>query len=202
MAIACDVSEYDNCAAAVAATRKAFGPIDVLVNNAALTYFMPVAQFDKKWLRSTAVNFHGPFYMSQLALEDMLPRRSGAIVNISSASAIGPGRYPYDELQRGRGVSLGARGERADPKHRHEIVNFRSASKDRQPFEATIRAKKMLPNVAMRFCTTQLKVNPVAWWVRRDLKWSHHQNVLGIRHRRARALRFRSGARCPPTFRP
>ena len=40
----------------------------------------------------------------------------------------------------------------------------------------------MLPNVAMRFCTTQLKVNPVAWWVRRDLKWSHHQNVLGIRH--------------------
>jgi len=98
VAIACDVSEYTNCKQAVAEARTRYGPIDVLVNNAALTYFIPVHEFPiSKWLRSTAVNFHGPFYLSQLVLEDMIPRRSGAIVNISSGAAIGPGRGPYPE---------------------------------------------------------------------------------------------------------
>lgn len=107
-AIACDVSEYENCRRAVEEARAAFGPIDVLVNNAALTYFIPIAQYPvSKWQRSLAVNVNGPFYMSQLVLEDMIPRGSGAIVNISSGAAIGPGRGPYSEpIQRGRGGTL------------------------------------------------------------------------------------------------
>src|SRR5206468_5581099 len=47
--------------------------------------------------RSMAVNFHAPFYLSQLVLEDMIPRGSGAIVNLTSGSAVGPGRGPYPE---------------------------------------------------------------------------------------------------------
>jgi NAD(P)-dependent dehydrogenase (short-subunit alcohol dehydrogenase family) len=50
------------------------------------------------------VNFHAPFVLSQLALADMIPRRTGAIVNISSGAAIGPGRGPY------RDATVGARG--------------------------------------------------------------------------------------------
>jgi len=97
VAIAADVSEYENCRRAIEETRAVYGPIDVLVNNAALTYFVPIANFPRnKWLRSVDVNFHAPFYLSQLVLEDMLPRKSGAIVNISSGAAIGPGRGPYD----------------------------------------------------------------------------------------------------------
>ena len=46
-------------------------------------------------MRSWAVNFHAPFVLSQLVLEDMVSRRSGSIVNISSGAAIGPGRGPY-----------------------------------------------------------------------------------------------------------
>ena len=96
LAIPCDVSEYENCERAVQEVRRAFGPLDVLVNNAALTYFIPIADYPlSKWHRSLAVNFHAPFYLAKLALEDMLPRRSGAIVNISSGAAIGPGRGPY-----------------------------------------------------------------------------------------------------------
>jgi NAD(P)-dependent dehydrogenase (short-subunit alcohol dehydrogenase family) len=96
LAIPCDVSEYQNCERAVAEVRSQFGPLDVLVNNAALTYFIPIADYPlSKWHRSLAVNFHAPFYLAKLALEDMLPRRSGAIVNISSGAAIGPGRGPY-----------------------------------------------------------------------------------------------------------
>src|SRR5271156_5451211 len=46
-------------------------------------------------MRSFAVNLHGPFMLSHLVLQDMVPRHSGAIVNISSGAAIGPGRAPY-----------------------------------------------------------------------------------------------------------
>ena len=104
--IAADISEYEQCVRAVEEARKAFGPIDVLVNNAALTYFIPIKDYPiNKWHRSIAVNFHAPFYLSQLVLRDMLPRKSGAIVNISSGAAIGPGRGPYPE-NIGRGGTL------------------------------------------------------------------------------------------------
>jgi citronellol/citronellal dehydrogenase len=109
LALPCDVSEAAHCAQLVAEVRRRLGPLDVLVNNAALTYFIPIADYPlSKWHRSLAVNFHAPFYLSKLALEDMLPRRSGAIVNISSGAAIGPGRGPYsEEVQRFlRGATL------------------------------------------------------------------------------------------------
>ena len=105
-AAAGDVSDYESCENIVKAARTTYGPVDVLVNNAALTYFFPVAEFPpNKWLRSTGVNFHGPFYMSQLCLQDMIARKSGAIVNVSSGAAIGPGRGPYPGT-RPRGGSL------------------------------------------------------------------------------------------------
>ena len=101
VALPCDVSEYENCETLMLEVRAALGPIDVLVNNAALTYFIPIADYPvNKWHRSFAVNVHAPFYLSKLALEDMIPRGSGAIVNISSGAAIGPGRAPYPELIR------------------------------------------------------------------------------------------------------
>ncbi len=97
-AIPCDVSRYEFCEQALAAVHAELGPVDVLVNNAALTYFVPVAKYEiTKWHRSLDVNFNAPFYLSKLALGDMIPGGGGAIVNISSGAAIGPGRGPYDE---------------------------------------------------------------------------------------------------------
>ncbi len=102
--VAVNISELEECERLVRTAREAYGPIDVLVNNAALTYFLPVKDYPlNKWMRSWAVNFHAPFILSQLALEDMVPRRSGAIVNISSGAAIGPGRGPYPEPRLGVG---------------------------------------------------------------------------------------------------
>lgn len=103
-----DVSQEESCRELVARAKEMYGPIDVLVNNAALTYFIPVKDIPvRRWLRSFAVNFHGPFILSQLALQDMVERRSGAIVNISSGAAIGPGRGPYTESTGGeRGGTL------------------------------------------------------------------------------------------------
>ena len=67
----------------VPATIKLFD--EILVNNAALTYFVPVKDYVvRRWKRSWEVNFHAPFILSQLALSDMIPAGSGSIVNISS----------------------------------------------------------------------------------------------------------------------
>jgi NAD(P)-dependent dehydrogenase (short-subunit alcohol dehydrogenase family) len=108
-AIAADLSQQDECVRAVNETRERFGPIDVLVNNAALTYFIPIKDYPaNRWHRSIAVNFHAPFYLSQEVLKDMLPRRSGSIVNISSGAAIGPGRGPYPANVRMGHVLYGA----------------------------------------------------------------------------------------------
>jgi NAD(P)-dependent dehydrogenase (short-subunit alcohol dehydrogenase family) len=108
-AVAVDISEYDECVKLIEQTHDMYGPVDVLVNNAALTYFIPIADYPiNRWHRSFAVNFHAPFYLSQLALKDMQPRKSGSIVNISSGAAIGPGRGPYPEPPRNGGTLYGA----------------------------------------------------------------------------------------------
>jgi NAD(P)-dependent dehydrogenase (short-subunit alcohol dehydrogenase family) len=103
--IAANIAEPAECERLIHEARARYGPVDVLVNNAALTYYIPVKDFPVgKWLRSWAVNFQAPFVLSQLVLADMIPRRRGAIVNISSGAAIGPGRGPYPD------PAVGARG--------------------------------------------------------------------------------------------
>src|SRR6266542_2008457 len=97
-AVAVNISEPAECERLIEAARQAYGPVDVLVNNAALTYYIPVKDYPlNRWMRSWAVNFHAPFILCQLVLEDMISRGSGAIVNISSGAAIGPGRGPYPD---------------------------------------------------------------------------------------------------------
>jgi len=97
-AVTCDVSSEADCEKLVAETKKIYGPCDVLVNNAALTYFIPLKDFPTaRWQRSFQVNLHAPFILSKLVLQDMVPRKSGAILNISSGAAIGPGRGPYKQ---------------------------------------------------------------------------------------------------------
>jgi NAD(P)-dependent dehydrogenase (short-subunit alcohol dehydrogenase family) len=102
--VAVDLSIEEDCIRLVQAARDTYGPIDVLVNNAALTYFLPIKDYPtNRWMRSWAVNFHAPFILSREVLQDMIPRKSGSIVNISSGAAIGPGRGPYSDAMR-RGV--------------------------------------------------------------------------------------------------
>jgi NAD(P)-dependent dehydrogenase (short-subunit alcohol dehydrogenase family) len=108
LAVAVDVSDEADCRKLVQAATDAYGQVDILVNDAALTYYVPIVDFDvKRWTKAFAVNVHGPFMLSKLVLPGMLARRRGAIVNISSGSAIGPGRGPYREAGRG-GTMYGA----------------------------------------------------------------------------------------------
>jgi|TARA_B110000263_G_scaffold249137_1_gene265836 NAD(P)-dependent dehydrogenase (short-subunit alcohol dehydrogenase family) len=93
-----NISQEEGCIKLFEDAHKAYGKIDILINNAALTYFVPIKDYVvKRWKRSWDVNVHAPFILSQLALKDMIPKSSGAIVNISSGAAIGPGSAPYEE---------------------------------------------------------------------------------------------------------
>jgi citronellol/citronellal dehydrogenase len=108
LAVAADVSDEADCRRLVQTAIDAYGRVDILVNDAALSYYAPIAEFDvKRWVKAFAVNVHGPFMLSRLVLPGMMERRRGAIVNISSGSAIGPGRGPYREAGRG-GTMYGA----------------------------------------------------------------------------------------------
>ncbi|MGE0224743.1 MAG: SDR family NAD(P)-dependent oxidoreductase [Acetobacteraceae bacterium] len=104
-----DVSSEADCIALIETARRTYGTVDILVNNAALNYYLPTETYPtNRWVRCFAVNVHAPFILSKEVLKDMIPRRSGAIVNISSGSAIGPGRGPYEDKVVHGGVMYGA----------------------------------------------------------------------------------------------
>jgi citronellol/citronellal dehydrogenase len=72
------------------------GPIDILVNNAAITYFTPVSEFDlRRWQLMFDVQVLAPFHLAQLALPSMRAKQLGWILNISSPAAFHPQGPPY-----------------------------------------------------------------------------------------------------------
>lgn len=108
LAVATNVSAEDSCRDLIDATVNTYGSLDILVNNAALNYYVPIIDYDvNRWMRAFAVNVHGPFMLSKFALPHMVEAGGGAIVNVSSGAAIGPGRGPYEEPGRG-GTMYGA----------------------------------------------------------------------------------------------
>jgi NAD(P)-dependent dehydrogenase (short-subunit alcohol dehydrogenase family) len=89
-----DASDRAQVEAAAQQVRDHFGPILVLVNNAAITGFREFLSItDEKWDRLMQVNVNGPFYCTQTVLPDMIEAGWGRIVNISSSSA--QGGQPY-----------------------------------------------------------------------------------------------------------
>lgn len=106
--VAADISVEPECLKLLEEARRAFGPVNVLVNNAALNYYVPIEDYKtNRWIRSFAVNVHAPFILSREALPDM-KQGGGAIVNISSGAAIGPGRGPYEDKTARGGTMYGA----------------------------------------------------------------------------------------------
>ena len=107
-AVTADVSAESECIALIQAARSIYGSVDILVNNAALNYYLPTEEYPtSRWLRCFAVNVHAPFILAKEVMKDMGPRGTGAIVNISSGSAIGPGRGPYADQDVKGGVMYG-----------------------------------------------------------------------------------------------
>ncbi|MET0246313.1 MAG: SDR family NAD(P)-dependent oxidoreductase [Sphingomonas sp.] len=88
--IACDVSDAAQCATLVDGTVRAFGGVDIFVNNAGIGFMMkPLLDVDPAdWATVIAVNLSGAFYATQAAARAMIARRQGGrIINIASQAA-------------------------------------------------------------------------------------------------------------------
>lgn len=98
-AVAVDLSDEASCRTLVETSNTAFDrPVDILVNNAAVGFFGPAVELPlKRWRISWEVTVTAPLLLSQLVLPAMLERGAGRIVNLTSESAVGPGRGPYPE---------------------------------------------------------------------------------------------------------
>jgi citronellol/citronellal dehydrogenase len=86
-----DVSVPEERERLVAEAVSTAGPIDVLVNNAAVTYFAPITEFTQKREQLMLdVQVLAPLHLSQLVLPSMVARKQGWILNISSIAARHP----------------------------------------------------------------------------------------------------------------
>ncbi|MCP3396750.1 MULTISPECIES: SDR family NAD(P)-dependent oxidoreductase [unclassified Bradyrhizobium] len=89
LALTCDVSDTQAVAAAMKTVEQRFGRLDALVNNAGVAVFAPVLETsDADWNRIMAVNLTGPFLCTKAAAPLMREQGGGAIVNITSISAV------------------------------------------------------------------------------------------------------------------
>lgn len=91
LALRADLALPDEREKLISETVEQFGPVDILVNNAAVTYYAPVQEFsDKRYRLMMEVQVHAPFHLAQLVLPSMKERQTGWILNISSHAAIHP----------------------------------------------------------------------------------------------------------------
>ena len=94
--VACDLTDIAALKGAIATVRDAFGPIDILANNAAHDERHATLEVTEEyWDGRMAVNLKHQFFAAQAVLPDMQARGKGAIVNLGSTSwVIGQGGMP------------------------------------------------------------------------------------------------------------
>jgi acetoacetyl-CoA reductase/3-oxoacyl-[acyl-carrier protein] reductase len=80
-----NVGDFEDCQKTVHDVIDQHGRLDILVNNAGITADRPVMKMTPEdWHKVLRVNLSGAFYLSKPALEHMVERGTGRIVNISS----------------------------------------------------------------------------------------------------------------------
>ena len=106
MAVKTDVSQAADVRQMVEAAVKAYGGVDILVNDAGIFPSVPVMQLtEHDFERIIAVNLKGVFFCTQAAAAQMIAQgRGGSIINISSVDAVHPsmvGLATYDASKHG-----------------------------------------------------------------------------------------------------
>ena len=105
-AIAADLSRASDRERLASEALAAAGRVDILVNNAAASFYRPFLDWtEKRYAVAFELNVRAPFDLAQRLLAPMLAERGGWILNISSRTAVHPVGPPYDEFHR-RGGDL------------------------------------------------------------------------------------------------
>ncbi|MFG1708837.1 SDR family NAD(P)-dependent oxidoreductase [Nonomuraea sp. M3C6] len=101
-AFAADLSVPQDRERLVEQVRERYGEVDILVNNAAVTYFTPVADFTaRRAAQMFEVQVTAPMQLAQLVIPGMRARGRGWILNISSGAARHPAIPPGPFARRG-----------------------------------------------------------------------------------------------------
>ena len=112
-----DVSDRAACDRVIAEVERVQGPIDILVNNAAINILGPVSEYQPEdWDRVLDVDLTACFYLARRVLPGMKQRERGSIVNVTSVAGYlhGGGREgPYGAAKAGlhaltRGIAFEA----------------------------------------------------------------------------------------------
>ena len=98
LAVEADVADDGAVRAMVTKAVETFGRLDLLVNNAATTRFIPAANLDdvsdEDWQRILMVNLVGPFHCARAVQRPILESGGGQIINVSSVAAFTPREAP------------------------------------------------------------------------------------------------------------
>ncbi len=120
-----DLEHGDAAAAVVDATIKKFGRVDILVNNAGHSSRVRSIKYvdPEEWESVFKVNVEGVYRITQAAVNDMIKRKEGTVITVSSMAALTPGLIggaPYSAakaasltMMRGMNSELRAEGIRA-----------------------------------------------------------------------------------------
>lgn len=87
-----DITKGDDVKGLVEAVRRELGPVDLLVNNAGSASIVLNVRWisEEEWAQVLDVNLTAVYLLSQAVLPDMLSRKRGTIITVSSLAAVNP----------------------------------------------------------------------------------------------------------------
>ena len=170
-----DVSSREQTGEAVSRALAEFGRLDVLVNNAAVREYFPLAEApEESWQRIIATNILGVANCCQAALPALRRTRGGSIVNVSSVFGV-VGRKGMGQYDATKAAILGLTRVLAAEEAQHEVrVNAVCPGSTLTPFtlgranargmtEEELRVKGFAPSLLNRWATPEEIAYPVLW---------------------------------------
>ncbi|QNI08549.1 SDR family NAD(P)-dependent oxidoreductase [Mycobacterium kubicae] len=106
-AIPADLSKPEERERLFATVVDRIGAPDILVNNAAVTFLRPLAEFPDRRVRlMTEMHVLAPLHLTQLAIPAMRERRRGWVLNVTSVGGDLPDGPPFAEFDRSAGFGV------------------------------------------------------------------------------------------------
>jgi len=166
----CDISDPAACELATMGAVNKLGPIDILINNAAvgmqhmrldhMTNMVTIDEVEPDiWKQFIDVNLSGSFYMTRAVVGDMIGRRSGSIINVTTSffTMLRGSFHPYGPSKAGMEAMAAGHAKEFEPHgvSVNVVVPGGPADTTMVPEEAGFNRADLVPPAAM--------VPPIVW---------------------------------------